>query len=158
LASALGASLPFSGDGDPTARPQPWELVSVFRVIRRDALETRSGGRVGPAAGYNYVEVELTIHNLGRPIYRDSPGRETSLISANTGGYVGRHIWTAGTDGTCATDLLRVIALDAGQTARGCVFFRVPVSQRVSAVQYRTDAGRGDNIATWALDRFEVHG
>lgn len=157
-ASALGASLPFSGDGDPASNPQPWELVTVSRVTRRGWLETPSGRRLRSAPRYNYVEVELAIHNVGKPIYRDNPGRETSLVSRSTGGYVGRPIRAAETEGPCANDLLRVIVLHTGQTARGCVFFSVPLTQRVSAVQYKTDGGRGENAATWALDRFEVHG
>jgi hypothetical protein len=157
-ASALGARLPFSGGGDPASNPQSWELVTVSRVTRRGWLENPAGGRLRSALQNTYVEVELTIHNVGKPIYRDNPGRETSLVSASTGGYVGRRIRAAETEGPCRNDLLRVIVLRIGQTARGCVFFSVPLAQRVSAVEYQTDGGRGENAATWALDRFAIHG
>ena len=157
-ATVLGTSIPFSGDAAPGVHPDPRELVTVVRVIEPAAVARSAGGRLRAKAGFGYLSVELSIHDLGPTAYRGNPGQETSLISENTGGHFGRRLGGVAGPGLCATNLMRAIALAAGQTVRGCLFFEVPVTQRVSAVQYQTQGGIGENIATWAVNRSAVHG
>jgi hypothetical protein len=157
-ATALGTSIPFIGNAATGSYRESRELVSVVRVIEPAAVARLSGARRGAAAGSRLLAVELSIEDIGPPTYRGNPGRDTSLISENTGGHVGRRVSGVVGSGLCARNLMRPIALESGQRARGCVFFEIPITQRVSAIQYETQGGTGQNIATWAVHRSAVHG
>lgn len=157
-ATVLGVSIPFIGDAAPRVHSEARELVAIVRMMEPAAIARPSGDHLVPAAGFRYLAVGLRIDNVGAPTYRGNPGQETSLISQNLGGHVGQRVAGVTGPGLCARNLLRSIALRSGQTARGCVFFKIPTIQRVSAVQYETQGGIGQNIATWAVNRSSVHG
>lgn len=157
-AVALGASIPFTGDGNPGAGNEPRELVTVARVFQPAATRGPSGERRAAPAGYRLVEVDLRLRELAAPAYHGNPGGETSLISESTGGYVGRRVAGIAASATCRRNLLRTVSITRGEAVRGCVFFEVPASQRVNAVQFDTHVGIGQNVATWAVNRSDVHG
>jgi hypothetical protein len=102
--------------------------------------------------------VHLTIDNVGRPAYRDDPAHEVRLVSDSTGAYVGTPVAYEGRARGCRRSLMRPIELPGGHSVSGCVFFQLPGPEHVAAVQYRTRGGAGGNEATWAVDRFKVHG
>ena len=154
-AVALHASLPFSGGAAPGAAPESREFVAVDGVF--DPI-TMALSNLRPPAGTRLLAVRLTIEDIGGSTYRDDPGHEVSLVSESTGGYVGKPVAYTGRPRGCPRSLLKPIKLSAGHSVTGCVVFQVPVSQHITAVQYQTEGGAGGNRATWAVNRFDVHG
>jgi hypothetical protein len=124
-------------------------------------IEPAAVARLGSSATlrrHRYVAVLLTIRNVGRTAYEDNPGRETALLSGNTGGYVGSLVRGRVVASECSKSLFRETQLAAGGVIRGCVPFRIQGAQRIDAVQFRTHGGADDDIATWAIDSSKIHG
>jgi hypothetical protein len=154
-AVALHASLPFSGGAAAGTVRESHELVTIDGLIDTVA---GAGSKLRPPAGSRLVAVRVSIENVGRPAYRDDPGHEVLLVSDSTGAYVGTPVAYRARAPGCRRSLMRPIELPGGRSVTGCVFFRLPSPQHVAAVQYRTQGGAGGNQATWAVNRFTVHG
>lgn len=150
-AAPIGTAVPFAGGAVAGARPVSRELVTIAGVVRPRLPLPRQGR-------YRYAAVELTIRNVGSAFYVDSPGKELSLVSSTTGGHTGRVTRPPVRLRGCRRDVSKPVRVAPGGRLDGCVFFLLPPSQRVSAVQYQTQGGYGPNIATWALNRWQIHG
>lgn len=149
-AAPTGTAVPFAGGAVAGAQPVSRELVTIIGLVRPHPMSGSSGHR--------FAGVELAIQNVGPTPYVDVPGRDVSLVSSTTGGYVGRLTRPPMRVGRCRQDLSKPMQLPPGRRVEGCVFFLLPRGQHVTAVQYQTQGGYGPNIATWALNRWQIHG
>ena len=101
-----------------------------------------------PAAGNKYVGVRLTIKNVGKVPYNDSPSNGTTLTDA-TGKQLEQAILVGG---NCA-EVGDELKLAPGETGKSCVPFEISKTARIERISFTPGSQFGDQTGSWEVTR-----
>jgi len=89
----------------------------------------------GADPGMRVIGINITVKNVGKAKYDDSPG---AFVSTNDGQISASLITSSG-----PCDSPAVIKLASGQSKTFCLPFQVPKRGRLTFIQYNVDSGYG---------------
>jgi hypothetical protein len=99
-----------------------------------------------PRDGMRWVGVNLRMENNGIAIYDDILNDGLLRYGAN-----GKARTVLGVKADCSHGLQRIIRIDVGRTARGCVLFEVPASARPRTFQLALEQVPAEAGGRWRL-------
>jgi Domain of unknown function (DUF4352) len=133
----IGDTLTLTGDGGETM------AVTVDRVM--DPLQVGSYDQADP--GQRFVGVQVTLKNVGRVAYSDSPSNGATLLSNTNEQAQGQIV----SGGPCGNDFQSSANIAPGDTQQGCIPFEMPTGETPATFQFTLNSGFADQTGQWSL-------
>ena len=115
--------------------------VTVIRVISH----AQPGDEISsPDPGKRFYAVQFRLHDTGTAAYSDSPSNGAAVVDASGQSYQSTIYDVAECQSFPGTENIA-----AGDTGLGCVVFQVPVSAKITKVQFTLNSGFGPDTGQW---------
>lgn len=99
-----------------------------------------------PDPGKRFYAVQFRLTDTGSAAYSDSPSNGAAVVDSAGQSYDSTFYDVAGCQSFPGTENIA-----AAQSGLGCVVFEVPVSAKITKVQFTLDSGFGPQTGQWAV-------
>ena len=154
--SGDGSSSSGSGSKGATPKAHVGDSITLrggedgekIKVKVNKVIDPLTGGEFDqPSAGKRYVGIEITLKNVGKTTYSDSPSNGAHLIGTNDRQFDS----TILSGGPCGDEFSASAKIAPGDRRVGCIPFEVGKQAKLKKFQFALSSGFGPDNGEWIL-------